>query len=133
MPKGGRSDQRCRPSAEVVHQQHKREREPVTHHRAHLVAATDAGGNEPGRDVEQQQFAIECEPVSQSSVDHDQGPDGDCRPADQRQPTLRRCRSSGPFDDLGRHRGEVPGAAGPSSRCWLPFARQHLDFCTGRD
>jgi hypothetical protein len=117
MPKGRRSDERRRPSADVVDQQHKRERKPVAHHRPHLVAATDAGSNESGRDVEQQQFAIECEPVSQSSVGHDKGPDGDRRPPDQRQRTLRRCRSANPFDRLERSGREVPDAMRPSSRC----------------
>ena len=88
VPNGRSADQRCRPPAEVVHQQHEREREPIAHHCEHLVAATDAGGNEPGGDVKQQQFAIECEPVRQGSVGHHEGPGNDRHPPREREPTV---------------------------------------------
>ncbi len=136
MPKCWRSEQCGRPPAEVIHQQHNREWEPIAHDRKNFVPATDASGDEPGGDVEQQQFAVECEPVSQSPVGHDEGPAGDRRPPDQRQPTLVRCPSVNLFggpDRLDRHGMEVPGAMRPSERCGLWFARQDLDFSTGRD
>jgi hypothetical protein len=88
MPQRRRSDQRCRSPAEVIHQQHKRERQPVAHDCVYLVPSTDTGGDEPGGDVEQQQFAVEGEPVGQSPVDHDKGPGGDRHPSRERQPTL---------------------------------------------
>ena len=88
MPKRGRPEQRCCPPAEVVHHQHKREREPIAHDREHQVAATDTGGDEPGGDVEQQQFAIEREPVGQGAVGHDKGPDGDRHPPREREPSV---------------------------------------------
>jgi hypothetical protein len=118
MPEGARSDQCGRASAEVIHDQHQREREPVAHDCERLVPATDAGRNEPGRDVEQQQLAVEREPVGQGPVGHDKRPRGDRRPAGQRQPTLvhRRVSASGTSDRLDRHgrldrRGrEVPAA-----------------------
>ena len=88
MPQRRRSEQCCRSPAEVIHQQHKRERQPVAHDREYLVSSTDAGGDEPGGDIEQQQFAIECEPVRQAPVDHDKGPDRDRHPPRERQPTL---------------------------------------------
>jgi hypothetical protein len=136
LPKCWRSEQCGRPPAKVVHQQHNREWEPIAQDRKSCVPATDAGGDEPGSDVEQQQFAIECESVGQSPVDHDEGPDGDRRPPDQRQSTLPRCRSvnllGGPYW-LDRHGREVPGAMRPWERRGPWFARQHLDLLTGRD
>ena len=88
MPQRRRSHQRCRSPAEVIHQQHERERQPVAHDCEYLVPSTDAGGDEPGRDIEQQQFAIECEPVRQGPVGHDKGPGGDRHPPRERAPTL---------------------------------------------
>jgi len=57
------SDQHRRPAAEVIKQQHEREREPIAHDRENLLTTADARGDEPGGDVEQQKFAIEREPV----------------------------------------------------------------------
>jgi hypothetical protein len=119
MPKGGRAEQRRRPSAEVIHHQYQSERQPIAHHRERLLPATDAGSDQPGGDVEQQQFAVESQPVGQGPVDHDKGPDSDRRPAGQRQPTLVRCRRSGLFDapdPLDRHGREVPGDMRLSAR-----------------
>lgn len=113
MPKRSRSEQRCRPPTEVIHHQHQRERQPVAHDREHLLPATDAGRDEPGGDVEQQQFAIECEAAGQGSVNHNKCPDGDREPPDQRQRTLLRCPSVTLFDGpdrLDRHGRKVPGA-----------------------
>ena len=62
-PERVRSDQHRRPAAEVVQQQHEREREPIAHDRENLSTTADARGDEPGGDVEQQKFAIEREPV----------------------------------------------------------------------
>jgi hypothetical protein len=88
MPQRRRSNQRCRSPAEVVHQQHKRERQPVAHDREYLVPSADAGGDQPGGDIEQQQFAIKCEPVRQRPVGHDKGPGSDRRPPRECQPAL---------------------------------------------
>ena len=88
MPQRRRSEQRCRSSAEVIYHQHKRERQPVANDREYLVPSTDAGGDEPGGDIEQQQFTIECQPVRQGPVDHDKSPGGDRHPPGEREPTL---------------------------------------------
>jgi hypothetical protein len=61
LPQRVRSEQCCRPPAEVIEQQHQREREPVAHDREYFAPATDAGRDEAGDDIKQQQFPIECE------------------------------------------------------------------------
>jgi hypothetical protein len=75
LPQRRRADERCRSPADVIHQQHKRERQPVAQDREYLTPSTDAGGDKPGGDIKQQHFAIECEPVRQGPVGHDKGPD----------------------------------------------------------
>jgi len=132
LPQGVRTDKRRRPSAQVVDHEYQRERQPIAHHREHLVPATDAGSGEPGGDVEQQQFPVESQPVGQGPVGHDQGPDGNRRPAGQRQAALVRRRVSVPQDPdrLDRHGRERPGDMRLRAR--RPrFARHHLDPSAG--
>jgi len=88
LPKRGRSEHCCRASTEVIEQQHERERKPIAHDREHPVAATDAGGDEPGGDVKQQQFAVECEPIGQRPVGHHKGPGSDRHPPREGEPAV---------------------------------------------
>ena len=118
MPQRARADERCRPSAEVIHHQYQRERQPIAHHRENLVPATDAGRNKPGNDVEQQQFPVESQPIGQGAVGHDNDPNRDRRPAGQHQPTLlrRRVSASDTSDRLDRCGREHPGYMRLSAR-----------------
>jgi hypothetical protein len=135
MPQGGRSEQRCGASTEVVNHQDQREREPVAHDREQLVSTTDAGRSEPGRDIDQQQLAVERESVGQTSVSDNQCPHGDCHPPGQRPPSLPSCRRANRFDRpdrLDRHGREVPAATRLLARQpW--FAHQQLGISTGCD
>ncbi len=75
-------------AAEVVEHQHQSERQPVAHHREHFVPASDAGGDQTGGDVEQQQFAVEGQSVCHGAVDHHGGPRGDGDASCPGDPTL---------------------------------------------
>jgi hypothetical protein len=87
-PECRRPEQRRCPTAEVVEQQHKREREPIAQNPESLATTTDACGDQPSGDVEQQQFAIECQPVRQGPVGHHQCPGRDGHPPRKPEPTL---------------------------------------------
>jgi hypothetical protein len=126
MPQGGRSQQCCRAPAEVIDHQDKGERKPVAHDGEDLVPSTDAGRDKSGGDIQQQQFAIEGQPVCQRSVGHDEGPDRHRHPPGKRQPTLP--GFVGVEVKIGdgfgaRHRGEVrpfwPTEQPAGNRLWV--------------
>jgi hypothetical protein len=91
-PERRRAEQRRRAPAEVVQRQHQREGQPITHYDEHLAAPADARGDQPGGDVEQQQFAVERQSVRHAAVNHHQCPGRDRRPAPDREPTLATTR-----------------------------------------
>lgn len=99
LPQGGRPDQgRCTP-AEVVEQQDQGERQPVADDRQHFPAAADAGGDQPRRDVEQQQFTVERQPRREAAVDHHQQPHRHGAAPKQRQTVFASFRGvTGRFD-----------------------------------
>ena len=77
LPERGGTEHVGRPAAEVIEHQHQGERQPVADHREHLVPLPDTGRDQAGRDVEQQQFAVEGQPVHRGPVGHDDSPAGD--------------------------------------------------------
>lgn len=77
LPQGGRAEQICCASAEVVEHQHQCERQPVTNDRQHRLPSTDARRDQAGADVDQQPFPVESQSVGDGSVDHHRGPAGD--------------------------------------------------------
>jgi len=87
-PERRSSEQRCRPAAQVVKHQHEREREPIAQHPESFPTTTDARGDQPGGDVEQQQLAIESQPVRQAPVGHHQCPASHGHPPRKREPTI---------------------------------------------
>lgn len=90
LPQTRRAEQRRRSAAEVVQQQHHSERQPVAYDCEHLVTAADAGGHQPGRDVEQQQFAVEGQPRRHGSIEHHQQPHRHRDSTQQGQPAVMR-------------------------------------------
>ncbi len=79
-------------AAEVVKRQHQRERQPIADDSEHLVSATDARGNQPGGDVEQQQLTVERQPIGHASVDHHHSPGDDGGATHPPEPTVSACR-----------------------------------------
>lgn len=114
LPQSGRSHKSGRVAAEVVQQQKKRERQPIAHDGQSLAGTTDTCRDQPGGDVEQQQFAVEREPFRHRPVHHNGGPYRDCNASDEGEPPLARC-------DGSTTRGDR-----------LPLACEHLDLSIGR-
>jgi hypothetical protein len=77
LPEGRRAEHVGRTPAEVVERQDQCEGQPVAHDGEHPVPAPDAGGDQARGDIEQQQFAVECQPGRDGAVDHHSGPRGD--------------------------------------------------------
>jgi hypothetical protein len=131
-PKRGRAEHVSRATTEVVEHQDECERQPVAHDGEHLVPAADARGDEPGSDIQQQQFAVERNPVGHGSVGDHQGPGTD-RPAPRPgEPKLAtgRIRRAGHMGWLRRHGGWPAGAAAPS-RFGLWVALEQSDPAIG--
>jgi hypothetical protein len=101
-----------RAAAEVVEHQDQSERQPIAHHRKHFVSASDAGRDQPGGDVQQQQFTVEGQSVGDGAVDHHRGPRGDGDAARPDESTL----AAGPMRCGDRPGGvrRPAGASGPS-------------------
>jgi hypothetical protein len=136
LPKRGRSEHCCRAAAEVIERQHERKRKPIAHNPQHLVPATDAGGDEPGGDVEQQQFAVECEPVRQRPVGHHKGPGSDRHPPREREPSLAviadiKVDVDERFGVRQRHHRRPLHPAEQPSGCRLPVALEGPDSAIG--
>ena len=112
LPEGACAQRVSGAAAQVVEHQHQCEREPVADHREHLVSPSDAGGDQPARDVHQQQLPVEREPVRRGSVDHHRGPGGDGATPRPGQPTV----AAGWVGRQDRRGGvrRPAGASGPS-------------------
>jgi hypothetical protein len=85
-PERGRAEHVSRTTTEVVEHQHECERQPIAHDSYHLVPAANARGNQPGRDVQQQQFAVERDPFRHGSIGDYQGPRADGEAPGPREP-----------------------------------------------
>lgn len=131
-PERGRAEHVRRTTAEVVEHQYERERQPIAHDGEHLVPAADARGNEPGSDVQQQQFAVERDPVRHGSVSHHQGPraDGEASCPGERNFAAGRIRLVGEIGWRRRHGGRPAGATSPS-RFGLWVALEQSDPAIG--
>lgn len=129
LPEGRRTEHVGRPAAEVVEHQHQGERQPVADHREHLVPLPDAGRDQAGRDVEQQQFAVERQPVHRGPVDHDRSPAGDGDAPGPGEPM----RAAGwvRLDDRWRWRAGWPAGVGASSRFGLGVTVERPDPAIG--
>ena len=115
-PERGRAEHVSRTTTEVVEHQHECERQPIAHDGDHLVPAADARGDQPGSDVQQQQFAVERNPVRHGSVGDHQSPraDGDAPCPGEPNFAAGRIRLVGGMGWLRRHGGRPAGAAAPS-------------------
>jgi hypothetical protein len=131
-PERGRAEHVSRTATEVVEHQHECERQPIAHDGEHLVPAADARGDEPGSDVQQQQFAVECDPVRHGSVGDHQGPraDGEASCPGERHFAAGRIRRVGGMGWLRRHGGRPAGTASPS-RFGLWVALEQSDPAIG--
>jgi hypothetical protein len=87
LPESGGAEHVGRAAAEVVEHQHEGEWQPIAQHRKRLVAAADACGDQSGGDVEQQQFAVERQPIRRGSVNQHRRPDCDGRSPRPPEPT----------------------------------------------
>ena len=115
-PERGRAEHVSRTTTEVVEHQHERERQPIAQDSDHLVPAADARGDQPGSDVQQHQFAAECDPVRHGSIGDHQGPraDGDAPGPREPNSAAGRIGRVGAMGRLGRHGGRPAGASAPS-------------------
>ena len=131
-PERGRAEHVSRTTTEVVEHQHECERQPIAHDGEHLVPAADARGDQPGSDVQQQQFAVERDPVRHGSVGHHQGPraDGDAPCPGEPNFAAGRIRLVGGMGWRRRHGGRPAGAAAPS-RFGLWVALEQSDPAIG--
>jgi len=131
-PERGRAEHVSRTATEVVEHQHECERQPIAHDGEHLVPAADARGDEAGSDVQQQQFAVERDPVRHGSVGDHQGPraDGDTPCPGEPKLAAGRIRLVGGMGLLRRHGGRPAGAASPS-RFGLWVALEQSDPAIG--
>jgi len=131
-PERGRAEHVSRTATEVVEHQHECERQPIAHDGEHLVPAADARGDEAGSDVQQQQFAVERDPVRRGSVGDHQGPraDGDTPCPGEPKLAAGRIRLVGGMGLLRRHGGRPAGAASPS-RFGLWVALEQSDPAIG--
>ena len=87
LPEGGGAEHVGRAAAEVIEHQHEGEWQPIAQHRERLAPAADACGDQPGGDVEQQQFAVERQTIRRGSVDQHRRPDCDGSSPRPREPT----------------------------------------------